>query len=174
MSHLGHEIDRFDVGDRVTVVDDELDIRAAQRIVAVEHDIVRPWRSRITLSGKLRELGDDRGRTQGALSTGSTYRSFDLVPFNLLKNGRFDNALAHWASSGAELVEGSGTGKNAVRFQGEGTRWIEQTVHPDNRNEYALSMHTRVVGGGDIPPLRVIVSVEYTDGTRESIPVELT
>ena len=174
LSHLGHEIDRFDVGDRVTVVDDELDIRAAQRIVAVEHDIVRPWRSRITLSGKLRELGDDRGRTQGALSTGSTYRSFDLVPFNLLKNGRFDNALAHWASSGAELVEGSGTGKNAVRFQGEGTRWIEQTVHPDNRNEYALSMHTRVVGGGDIPPLRVIVSVEYTDGTRESIPVELT
>jgi hypothetical protein len=95
------------------------------------------------------------------------------VPFNLLKNGRFDNAFAHWASSGVSIVDGNGTGDYAVRFEGEGTRWIEQTVQPDNRGEYALSMHTRVTSSGDVPPLRALVTVEYEDGTTETIPVEL-
>ena len=174
LSHKGQDLDRFDVGDRVTVVDDELGIRETQRIVSVEHDIVRPWQSRITLSGKLRELGDDRARALGALTTGSQNRAFDLVPFNLLQNGRFDNAFAHWASSGAELVQGYGTGLHAVQFKGAGTRWIEQTVHPDNRREYALSMNVRTVGAGEVPPLRVLVTVEYEDGKSETIPVELT
>jgi phage minor structural protein len=174
LSHQsGQEIDRFDVGDTVTVVDDELGIRESQRIVSVEHDIVQPWKTKVTLSGKLRELGKDSSDQAGALTTGANNRAFDLVPFNLLKNGRFDNALAHWASSGVEIVDGAGTGDYAVRFEGEGTRWIEQTVNPDNRSEYALSMHTRTTGG-DVPPLRALVTVEYEDGTTETIPVELT
>lgn len=174
LSHeTGQNLDRFDVGDTVTVVDDELGIRESQRIVKVEHDIVQPWRSRITLSGKLRELGSDSDDTAGALTTGASNRTFDLVPFNLLKNGRFDNAFAHWASSGVSIVDGTGTGDYAVRFEGEGTRWIEQTVQPDNRGEYALSMHTRVTSSGDVPPLRALVTVEYEDGTSETIPVEL-
>lgn len=174
LSHeTGQNLDRFDIGDTVTVVDDELGIRESQRIVKVEHDIVQPWRSRITLSGKLRELGSDSDDTAGALTTGASNRTFDLVPFNLLKNGRFDNAFAHWASSGVSIVDGTGTGDYAVRFEGEGTRWIEQTVQPDNRGEYALSMHTRVTSSGDVPPLRALVTVEYEDGTSETIPVEL-
>jgi hypothetical protein len=134
---------------------------------------VQPWKTKVTLSGKLRELGKDSSDQAGALTTGANNRAFDLVPFNLLKNGRFDNALAHWASSGVEIVDGAGTGDYAVRFEGEGTRWIEQTVNPDNRSEYALSMHTRTTGG-DVPPLRALVTVEYEDGTTETIPVELT
>lgn len=174
LSHqTGQVLDRFDIGDTVTVVDDELGIRESQRILAVEHDIVQPWKTRITLSGKLRELGKDSSDAAGALTTGASNRAFDLVPFNLLKNGRFDNAFAHWASSGVEIVDGDGTGDYAVRFEGAGTRWIEQTVHPDNRNEYALSMNTRQSYGGDVPPLRALVTVEYEDGETETIPVEL-
>lgn len=171
----GHDIDRFDVGDTVTVVDDELGIRETQRIVAVQHDIVQPWKSKITLSGKLRELGDNRDDEAGALTTGANNRAFDLVPFNLLKNARFDQALAHWAASGVDIVEGSGTGDYAARFEGAGTRWLEQTVQPDNRDEYALSLHTTGMRyGDDVPPLRAFVTVEYDDGSSETIPVELT
>ncbi|WP_417556249.1 phage tail spike protein [Microbacterium sp.] len=170
----GQPVDRFDVGDMVTVVDDELGIREAQRILRVEHDVVRPWASRITLSGKLRESGNAAAEAAGALSTGSQFQAFDLVPYNLLHNGRFDNALAHWAASGVEVVPGSGTGDNAVRFAGSGLRWIEQTVHPDNRDVYALSLDAAAVTGGEVPPLSVVVTVEYEDGTSEAIPVELT
>ena len=50
---------RFDVGDVVTVVDHELGIRETQRIVLkVVHDVDPPVGvPKITLSGKLRELG---------------------------------------------------------------------------------------------------------------------
>lgn len=174
LSHRsGQEADRFDVGDLVTVVDDELGIREAQRIVRVEHDIMRPWASKVTLSAKLREIGGTSGTDAGALTTGSSYGAFDLVPYNLLRNGRFDNALAHWASSGVSVVEGDGTGDYAVRMQGEGTRWIEQTVNPDNRDVYSLSFRANAVSGGSVPPVRALVTVEYDDGTTDTIPVEL-
>lgn len=174
LSHRsGQEVDRFDVGDVVTVVDDELGIREAQRIVKAEHDVVRPWASKITLSGKLRELGGSSGTTDGDLTTGVGSTSFDVVPFNLLRNARFDNALAHWAASGVEVVEGSGTGDYAVRLQGSGLRWLEQTVQPDNRDSYSLSLDVQGVGGGTVPPLRAIVTVQYEDGSSDSIPVEL-
>lgn len=174
LSHRsGQAIDRFDVGDVVTVVDDELGIRESQRILRVEHDVIRPWQSRVTLSGKLRELGSSSGTEAGALTTGSGNSAFDLVPFNLLRNARFDNGLAHWASSGVERVDGEGTGDYAVRFQGTGTRWIEQTVQPDNRDVYSLSLQVDPVAGGSVPPLRAIVTVEYEDGTRDAIPVDL-
>ncbi|UGS26318.1 phage tail protein [Microbacterium resistens] len=169
----GQAVDRFAVGDLVTVVDDELGIREAQRIVRVEHDVVRPWASKITLSAKLRELGGATDGDDGGLNTGSPFAAFDLVPFNLLRNGRFDNALSHWASSGVSLVPGRGTGDNAVRFAGAGLRWIEQTVHPDNRDVYALSLRADAVSGGSVPPLKALVTVEYEDGTSETIPVEL-
>lgn len=174
LSHKsGQLVDSFDVGDIVTVVDAELGIRETQRVLKVEHDVIRPWASKITLSGKLRELGTSAAAQQAALSTGSTSSTFDLVPYNLLKNGRFDNLLAHWASSGATVVDGEGTGDYAVRFQGSGTRWIEQTVQPDNRDVYSLSLDVRSSVAGVVPTLRAIATVYYEDGTSESIPVEL-
>ena len=174
LSHRSsQDIDRFGVGDTVTVVDDELGIRETQRIIRAEHDVVRPWASRIVLSGKLRELGSRSSTEAGALSSGTPFASFDLVPFNLLRNGRFDNGLAHWAASGVAVVDGEGTGDRAVRFEGAGTRWIEQTVHPDRRDVYSLSLDTAAVTGGAVPPLTAIVTVEYEDGTSEVIPVEL-
>lgn len=173
-AQTGQQLDRFDVGDTVTVVDDELGMREQQRIVKVQHDIVEPWASKITLSGKLRELGSDRAAQAGALTTGASNRAFNLVPYNLLKNGRFDSALSHWAASGVEIVDGGGTGDYAVRFDGAGTRWIEQTVQPDNRSEYALSLDvTGIKRDEGLPPLRAIVTVEYDDGSSESIPVDL-
>lgn len=174
LSHSsGQPVDAFDVGDVVTVVDQELGIREAQRVLKVVHDVARPWASKITLSGKLRELGSSSAAQEAALSTGSTSSTFDLVPYNLLKNGRFDNLLAHWASSGATVVDGQGTSDYAVRFAGAGTRWIEQTVQPDNRDVYSLSLDVRSSEAGVVPSLRAIATVHYEDGSSESIPVEL-
>lgn len=174
LSHAsGQAVDAFDVGDVVTVVDEELGIRESQRVLRVEHDVARPWASKITLSGKLRELGSRSAAEDAALSTGSQSSTFDLVPYNLLKNGRFDNRLAHWASSGATVVDGEGTGDYAVRLEGRGTRWIEQTVQPDNRDVYTLSLDVRSTEAGVVPKLRAIATVRYQDGSSESIPIEL-
>ncbi|WP_197517361.1 phage tail spike protein [Microbacterium karelineae] len=169
------EIDRFDVGDVVTVVDDELGIREAQRIVAIEHDIVRPARTKITLSAKLRELGSSTG-DEGGVTTGSQQSTFDLVPYNLLKNSRFDGGLQHWGSLGVDAVEAAqGTGDMAARFTGSGERWIEQTVQPDNRDAYSLSFDIESSGPqGWTPDVRAIAEVTYEDGSTETITLELT
>ncbi|OAZ40954.1 hypothetical protein A9Z40_03160 [Microbacterium arborescens] len=174
LSHAGHAIDAFDVGDIVTVIDEELDIREAQRILRIEYDVIRPWNSKVVLSGKLRELGSASGSEAGALTTGAGSTSFDLVPFNTLRNGRFDNGLAHWASSGVSVVETErGTGHQAARFAGSGLRWIEQTVSPDNRDVYSLSLNVETTQPGTVPALQALVTVEYEDGTRDTIPVDL-
>lgn len=172
----GQEVDRFDVGDTVTVVDDELGIREAQRIVKVERDIVRPDRTTITLSGKLRELGSSSSDEDENLSTGSQASTFDLVPFNLLLNGRFDNGLNHWARQGVSVVEnGQGTGDYSALFTGTGERWIEQTVSPDNRDAYTLSFDITSSGPqGWVPDVRAIAVVEYDDGSEETIELELS
>lgn len=173
----GDELDRFDVGDRVTVVDPDVGIEAvSQRIVKLEYDIVRPWASEITLSAKLRETGGGDSEDASTLRTGSQVSSFDLVPFNLLFNSRFDNGLAHWAHSGVGVVEsGHGTGDYAVEFAGSGSRWIEQTIQPDNREAYAFSMDLDTRGpSGWVPELTVEAVVEYEDGETETIVLDVS
>lgn len=170
-----NDLDRFDAGDYVTVVDPELDINGTQRVVKLEYDVVRPNESKVTLSARLRELGSDDSEEAGVLETGATVSTFDLVPFNLLLNGRFDNHLAHWAHSGAEVVDGDGTGDYAVRFEGSGERWIEQTVTPDNRAAYAFSFDLQTDGPPDwVPDVTAQATVTYEDGSTEVIDLELT
>lgn len=176
-SVTGDELDRFDVGDRVTVVDPEVGIQAvSQRIVKLEYDVVRPWASEVTLSAKLRETGTaSDSEDAGTLRTGSTVDTFDLVPFNLLRNGRFDNGLAHWANLGAAVVDSQdGTGDYAVRFEGSGERWIEQTVQPDNRPAYAFSMNLETDGpAGFVPDVTVEAVIEYEDGETETVELSI-
>lgn len=175
VSDTGSELDAFDVGDFVTVVDEEVGISDTQRIVKLEYDIIKPWKSGITLSAKLRELGSSESTDAGMLTTGTGQGAFDLVPFNLLLNARFDNGLAHWASLGAEVVEGEGTGDHAVMFSGPGERWIEQTVTPDNRESYAFSFDVRSTGPtGFVPDIGVEAVVTYEDGTSETIQIEIS
>lgn len=171
------DTDRFDVGDVVTVVDAAVGLSETQRIVRLEYNVIRPWESQITLSAKLRELGSSETTDAGALETGASVTSFDLVPFNLLKNARFDNELAHWASLGATVVDnqGGGTGGRAVKLSGAGTHWIEQTVTPDNRSAYALSLDLQTEGpAGWTPTVRTTALVTYEDGTTETITINLT
>ncbi|MHC6175475.1 phage tail spike protein [Glutamicibacter sp. X7] len=171
----GSDLDRFDAGDFVTVVDSEVGISEKQRIVKLEYDLMRPENSGITLSAKLRELGGGSGEEAGSLETGAGVGTFDLVPFNLLLNGRFDNDRAHWAHFGAEIVPGNGTGDYAVEFSGAGERWIEQTVQPDNRTAYAFSMDVESDGpAGWVPDLAVIAEITYEDGTTETVTLEIT
>ncbi|WP_141393462.1 phage tail spike protein [Glutamicibacter sp. BW80] len=175
VADTGNELDAFDAGDFVTVVDEEIGISDTQRIVRLEYDIIKPWRSGITLSAKLRELGSSESTDAGLLTTGTGQGAFDLVPFNLLLNARFDNGLAHWASFGAEVVDGEGTGDQAVMFSGPGERWIEQTVTPDNRESYAFSFDVRSTGPtGFVPDIGVEAVVTYEDGTSETIQIEIS
>jgi len=170
----GSQIDRFGVGDVVTVVDNELGISTAQRIVRLEYDVVNPQDSEITLSATLREAGSDDVNDAGTLDTGSGVATFDLVPFNLLLNGRFDNALEHWAHFGAQHVEGGVTGDYAVALSGAGERWIEQTVQPDNRAAYALSFDLSSGGpAGWVPNVTAEAEVTYEDGSTEVIKIDL-
>lgn len=170
----GAQFDRFGVGDVVTVVDNELGISEAQRIVRLEYDVVSPWDSEITLSATLREAGSDDVNDSGTLNTGSSVPTFDLVPFNLLLNGRFDNALEHWAHFGAQHVEGGVTGDYAVALSGGGERWIEQTVQPDNRSAYALSFDLSSGGpAGWVPNVKAEAEVTYEDGSTEIIEIDL-
>lgn len=172
----GQQLDRFAVGDEVQVVDPELEIRTTDRIVRLEYDLLRPWSSKVTLSEKLRELGDTTGTDAATLTTGADIDTRDLVPFNLLHNARFDNGLAHWAASGATLVAEGVTGPNAVQLGGGGTRWIEQTVAPDTRDVYTLSFYMAAQGWPDgmAPEVRVVAEVTYDDGTTETIEQKVT
>lgn len=172
----GQEIDRFDCGDQVLIVDQELGIESTQRIVAMEYDLLQPWASRITLNEKLRELGSDTAATEaGVLTTGADMDTRDLVPFNLLRNARFDNGLAHWASSGATVVDGGATGTRSVSL-GAGTRWIEQTVATDTRDAYTFSMQVDQDGGPAVwvPDVQAIAEITYADGSSETIALELS
>ncbi|MGP5012721.1 phage tail spike protein [Glutamicibacter ardleyensis] len=174
-ANTGSDLDRFDAGDFVTVVDEAVGISDTQRIVKLEYNIIKPWQSGITLSAKLRELGSSESTDAGVLDTGSGASAFDLVPFNLLLNSRFDNGLAHWAHFGAEIVDGNGTGDQAVKFSGPGERWLEQTVNPDNRESYAFSFDVESTGPvGFVPDLKVEAVVTYEDGTSETIPLEVS
>jgi hypothetical protein len=171
----GQPIDRFGPGDLVTVADAEIGMLATQRIVRLEYDIVRPWRTKLTLSARLREAGRSDAVDAGVLTTGSTIDTFDLVPFNLLLNARFDNGLQHWAYSGVTVVDAAqGTGDYAALFTGTGARWIEQTVQPDVRDAYALSLDIESDGPtGWVPNLVVEATVVYEDGTSETIAIDL-
>lgn len=172
----GQPVDRFDVGDRVTIIDPELGIQTEQRIVALEYDLLKPWASVITLSEKLRALGSaDDAVDSGTLDTGADIDTRDLVPFNLLLNGRFDNGLAHWAASGVSIVDGGATGARSAEFKGSGTRWIEQTVATDTRDAYTLSLQVESEGGpsGWVPDLTADIEITYDDGTSETVGLEL-
>lgn len=170
-SRTGQDIDRPGVGDEVRVVDAELGIDHTERIVRMETDLLRPWRTKIVLSEKLRELGSSDSSDTGVLTTGSDIDTRDLVPFNLLRNARFDNGFAHWAAANAAVVAEGKTGPNAIEIVGGTTGWVEQTVAPDNRDAYMLSVDVESDGyaSGVAPELTVTVEVVYDDATTETL-----
>ncbi len=171
----GQTIDRFGVGDRVTVSDEGIGLLDTQRIVELRYDLIRPWKTKLVLSAKLRESGSSDATDAGVFTTGATIPTFDMVPFNLLLNSRFDNGLQHWAYSGVDVVEANqGTSSWAVEFTGSGTRWIEQTVSVDRRRAYALSLDVVSRGpSGWVPDLVAEATVVYEDDTSETIAIDL-
>lgn len=172
----GQTIDRFELRDIVRVVDAQVGINETQSIVQMEYDVVQPWNSSLTLSGKLREAGSSESEDAGALTTGTTRSTFDLVPFNLLLNGRFDQGLAHWARFGATIEErDQGTSDHSAVFSGTGEHWIEQTVQVDNRDGFTLSFDMESSGGptGWTPDLTATATIIYEDGTSEDIELDL-
>lgn len=174
----GAAIDRFALRDFVRVVDEAIDLNELQRVVHMEYDVVSPWNSVLTLSGKLREgRNSEDGLDSGVLDTGARQSTFDLVPYNLLLNGRFDNDLNHWARFGVTVEDvDQGTSDYAAIFEGPGERWIEQTVAVDNRDAFALSLDIEFSGGpiGWTPNLVAEATITFEDGSTDVIPITLT
>jgi phage minor structural protein len=171
----GHEIEQLALGDQVTIWDPDIGINSKHKVVAITTRPFEPWKTKLTLDSTLRQLGSSDSTNAGILTTGAQIDTRNLVPFNLLQNARFDNGLAHWASSGAEVVDGGVTGRKAIQFAGSGTRWIQQTVACDTRNQYTLSMQVATSGfdQGVIPALTAEATITYTDGSSETIQLTL-
>lgn len=173
----GNPIDSFELRDKVRVVDEDLDLNEVQVIKHMEYDVVEPWNSTITLSGKLREASSSETTDAGVVTTGTGATTFDLVPFNLLYNGRFDNQMAHWARSGVVVEEtNQGTSTYSAVFQGTGERWIEQTVEVDARDGFTFSMDIESEGGpnGWEPDVTVSAHIVFEDGSTDDIDLELS
>ncbi|MDR1265940.1 MAG: phage tail protein [Propionibacteriaceae bacterium] len=165
----GHEVEAPALGDEVTVFDERIGVDVTHKVQIIEKDLMAPEKTRLTLDSKLRELGDEDAEDAGVLTTGAKIDTRNIRPFNELVNGRFDNGLAHWAASGAEIVKEGVTGVNAVRFAQDG--WVEQTIVPDNFDVWTVSAEIEATGFGPDYSPHVTVEAEFTftDGTTETI-----
>jgi len=164
------EVDRFEVLDIVFVMDEDYAQSVKNRVVQLEIDYVDLRNSKITLANKLRSLASsDDSNDPGALTTGQTIDTRDINPFNLLINSRGDNGMAHWAGSGVSVVEGGATGRYSFAFGASGGS-LEQTVASDNRESYVFSAQ---VDADTDAALQIEVTFQYTDGTTETMTLEL-
>jgi phage minor structural protein len=172
----GLDLEALALGDEVRIHDAAIGVDVTHRVVRLERDPLEPWNTAVELSSTLRELGSSDSADTGVLTTGASVDTKDLVPFNLLLNARFDNGLAHWAASGAAVVEEGATGRHSVRFEGPGSHWVEQTCAPDNRDVYTFSAVIDQSGfpEGQNPDVTVEVEFVYTDGSTETVPLTLS
>jgi hypothetical protein len=168
-------LDKLRLGDEVTIFDKTIGINVKHKIVRLELDLMEPWNTTVELSSTLRDLGSSDSQDSGVMTTGTSIDTRDLVPFNLLLNARFDNGFAHWAASGASIIDEGVTGPHSVRFTGSGVRWVEQTVAPDTRDTYTLALQMEATGGPQnwVPDLTAAVEIIYQDGTSETVGLQL-
>lgn len=96
----------YNVGDTVTVFDEELEIELSTRIIAVDYNILVPQESEITLSSILRTVGDEISelkKYQDRLRRLSYFTWFNLIKWYLQDRVR----TYGWVN--AEYVKTSGT-----------------------------------------------------------------
>ena len=103
----------------------------------------------------------------------------EMVPFNLLRNSRGDDAMAYWVNSGFE-VDGDNGVSGTASFKAMGvanmTKSMAQTIYPANRSSYTLSAQ---IASENLEKLSsnsqvgIEVVIEYEDGTTEARFIDL-
>lgn len=104
----------YNVGDTITVFDEELDLQLETRIVAVDYNILVPQESEITLSSQLRNLGDEISelkKYQDKLKKLNYYTLFNLIKWYLQDRIRLYGWISadYVTTSGIVAVGSSGT-----------------------------------------------------------------
>lgn len=177
----GYEHESWGLGDIITVHDSDFNITLKTRVIRLEYNLQEPWKTRIELSTKLRELGDSISGTiadQMESSGLSSQVMKDMVPYNHLRNSRADSDFAYWANSGFEIDNENGVSGSAS-FKAVGalgiTKSMEQTVFPANRKSYTVSAEiaSENLSKGPNGRIGIEIAFEYADGSTETRFVEL-
>ena len=175
-----YEHEKWDLGDIVTVDDRDLNMTINTRIIRMDYNLQEPWKTRLELSSKLRELGDSSSQTVAdQLDQSSVVQQEvkDMVPFNHLRNSRADNGFAYWQNSGFEVdTENGVSGTASFKAVGvSGTKSLAQTVYPANRRSYTISAQ---IGSDNLQKstngqVGIELVFEYEDGSTETRFVDL-
>lgn len=175
----GWEHESFNLGDTVTVDDQEMGIKVKTRIIRREYNAQEPWKTVIELSTKLRELGDEEARWK---QSGDTLQDSDYVDrqdmsdmmvFNYLLNSRAEDGFAYWENSGFQVDNAEGfSGPSSFKVSGGlgSSKSLLQVVRPSHRDAYTVSakISTRNLEKGPDAKVGMQVKIFYEDGTEET------
>lgn len=180
----GYEDEGIDLGDVVTVYDEDSGIDVKTRVVRMRYSVEEPWNSEIELSTVRQDLSQTIGQVVRAFEqfeTVDTVRTGDisqLMVFNHLLNSRADDGFSYWVNDGWGIDNTRGfSGPASFRAVGQPgvSRTLTQTVWPAHRENYVVSLRAQTENillraGGRVG---VEVVVHYTDGTSETHFVSL-
>lgn len=181
----GYEHEAWSLGDYVHVEDKDLGLSVTTRVVRREYNLQEPWNTVLELSTTLKNLGSSASQWDNvadslegtSMVTNNDIR--EMVPFNLLRNSRGDDALAYWVNSGFE-ADGDNGVSGSASFKATGvvgmTKSMGQTIYPANRSSYTLSAQ---IASENLEKLSsdsqvgIEVVIEYEDGTTETRFIDL-
>jgi phage minor structural protein len=181
----GYEHEAWSLGDYVHVEDKDLGLSVTTRVIRREYNLQEPWNTVLELSTTLKNLGSSASQWDNvadslegtSMVTNNDIR--EMVPFNLLRNSRGDDAMAYWVNSGFE-VDGDNGVSGTASFKAMGvanmTKSMAQTIYPANRSSYTLSAQ---IASENLEKLSsnsqvgIEVVIEYEDGTTETRFIDL-
>ena len=180
----GYEHEAWSLGDYVHVEDKDLGLSVTTRVIRREYNLQEPWNTVLELSTTLKNLGSSASQWDNvadslegtSMVTNNDIR--EMVPFNLLRNSRGDDAMAYWVNSGFE-TDGDNGMSGSASFKATGvegmTKSMAQTIYPANRSSYTLSAQ---IASENLEKLSsdsqvgIEVVIEYEDGTTEERFIE--
>lgn len=181
----GYEHEAWSLGDYVHVEDKDLGLSVTTRVIRREYNLQEPWNTVLELSTTLKNLGSSASQWDNvadslegtSMVTNNDIR--EMVPFNLLRNSRGDDAMAYWVNSGFE-TDGDKGMSGSASFKATGvagmTKSMAQTIYPANRSSYTLSAQ---IASENLEKLSsdsqvgIEVVIEYEDGTTETRFIDL-
>jgi len=181
----GYEHEAWSLGDYVHVEDKDLGLSVTTRVIRREYNLQEPWNTVLELSTTLKNLGSSASQWDNvadslegtSMVTNNDIR--EMVPFNLLRNSRGDDAMAYWVNSGFE-TDGDNGMSGSASFKATGvegmTKSMAQTIYPANRSSYTLSAQ---IASENLEKLSsdsqvgIEVVIEYEDGTTETRFIDL-
>lgn len=181
----GYEHEAWSLGDYVHVEDKDLGLSVTTRVIRREYNLQEPWNTVLELSTTLKNLGSSASQWDNvadslegtSMVTNNDIR--EMVPFNLLRNSRGDDAMAYWVNSGFE-ADGDNGVSGSASFKATGvvgmTKSMAQTIYPANRSSYTLSAQ---IASENLEKLSsdsqvgIEVVIEYEDGTTETRFIDL-